>query len=154
MAGPLRQIASGRFFGHPIHLMLVHFPAGLFPTALALDSGALIFSRARLAVCALFVLGGGVMGGVLAALFGSMDYLRLASDHPAWRKASLHGALNLLWLAAFTAMCAAKAKDYPDVPIPSAWEVATSATLVAGVLVSNYLGGELVLRHGVGLVER
>jgi len=42
-----RGLLQGRFLGHPIHVMLVHFPAGLLPFGFALDAMAVDFTSHR-----------------------------------------------------------------------------------------------------------
>lgn len=151
MAAFLRGLLRGRVFGHPIHAMLVHFPSALFPTGLTLDLLALILKQNLFPAGGFFCLAGGVIGGSAAALFGAIDYFRLPSTHPAWGKASLHALCNVVWLMLFGVLFILRIKQYPDFQPAGTGQMIFSTVGVAGLLFSNFLGGELVFRHKVGI---
>jgi uncharacterized membrane protein len=153
MAVFLQGLLRGRMFGHPIHAMLVHFPSALFPTGLALDLLALILKQNLFAVGGFFCLAGGVFGGSAAVLFGALDYFRLPSTHPAWKKASLHALFNVVWLMLFGVLFILRIKQYPNFQPVGTGQLIFSAVGVAGLLFSNFLGGELVFRHRIGIME-
>jgi len=148
-----RDLIRGRFLGHPIHAMLVHFPSALFPVSLALDVIGLVSSDSSFASAAFYTLAAGLAGGAAAALFGAIDYFKIPSSHPAWLKATFHGGLNVIWLFSFAALFGARLKGYPEARIASAGAIIVTAILVIGVVVANFLGGELVFRHGIGAIE-
>lgn len=68
-----------RFAGHPIHPMLIPFPIGLFVFSLVGDIifragwGAHVWTDV-----AFLTMAGGIIGGLLAAVPGFVDYLALA----------------------------------------------------------------------------
>jgi uncharacterized membrane protein len=59
-----------KLFGHPIHPMLIVFPAGLFTSAVIMDVLYLIFGNPVLATVSFYMIIIGVVGGLLAAVFG------------------------------------------------------------------------------------
>ena len=73
--------------GHPIHPMLVPIPIGLWIFSLVCD---LIHAggsgKAAWATVALYTMGGGIVGALLAALPGLIDLLSL---HPGPRKTAI-----------------------------------------------------------------
>jgi len=130
--------------------MLVHFPSGLYPFTLILEvmtsfTGDLSFTKA-----AFYTLLGGLAGSLLAAVFGAIDYFRLGADHPAWKKASWHAMLNLLWIFGFAAILGIKLSNFPHLEPPSTTFLTFLVLLNIGLLFSNHLGGELVFKHGIG----
>lgn len=148
-----RELAHGRLFRHPIHVMLVHFPSALFPVSLVLDIAGVIYQKEGFAMAGFFAIGSGVVTGFAAAFFGALDYFNVPSDHPAWKKASLHAILNFVWLIAFALLFVLRMNQYPDIAVAKIWQIVVSAAAVIGLLFSNYLGGDLVLRHGIGTIE-
>jgi len=104
----LRDFVHGRFLGHPIHAMLVHFPAALIPTSLIFEIVGWFTKNNLFSAFAFYTLAIGVLVGVVAAIFGSIDYARLPPEHIAWKKASLHGLLNVIWLMVFGVFFGAK----------------------------------------------
>lgn len=148
-----RELLRARMFDHPIHAMLVHFPSALFPVSLALDVLARFGGGSSFAVAAFYAMAGGLLGGVAAAVFGAMDYFRLPATHAAWKKASLHAFLNFVWLMWFGVLFGLRLKQYPQIELATTIEIILSGVAVAGLLFSNFLGGELVFRHKLGVIE-
>ncbi|HET7028750.1 MAG TPA: DUF2231 domain-containing protein [Candidatus Limnocylindrales bacterium] len=134
--------------GHPIHPMLVPIPIGLFVGALASDI-AYVATRDRFwARAARALTAGGVVSGLLSAAFGATDFLtrREIRELPiAW----LHAGGNVLVVTLGTASVAARAQD-PErgvLPVGLALSLASGSLL----LVTGWLGGELVYRHRIAL---
>lgn len=149
----LTDIVRGRFLGHPIHSMLVHFPSALFPSAWFFDLVSIISQNNLYSLIAFYILGLGVLSGILAAIFGAMDYVSLPPKDIAWKKASLHALLNVLWLCIFGTLFGISMIHYPDIKIVSLAQFIVLTITVFGLLISNFLGGELVFRHHVGLIK-
>jgi uncharacterized membrane protein len=149
----IKSFEKGKLLGHPIHAMLVHFPSALFPTSLVFDVLALLFHNFSFAIVGLYTLMAGLIMGVLAAFFGAIEYLNLPSNHPAWNKASLHGLLNIIWLILFAIVLGLRLHHFPQIELPRLSSLIIAIVSVTGLLISNYLGGELVYRHHVGSVE-
>jgi uncharacterized membrane protein len=65
--------SRAKLFGHPIHPMLIPFPLGLLATALIFDLIHLLFDEASLTRAAYYMIAAGIIGGLLAAVFGLID---------------------------------------------------------------------------------
>lgn len=149
----LHDFFQGRFLGHPIHAMLVHFPSAFFPTTLLFDIASRLLNNSLYSLIAFYILGLGVVSGIIAACFGAIDYAQLPPEHKAWKKASIHAFLNVIWLIIFGTIFGINMMDYPHIQIVSIPQLLTITLSVVGLLISNYLGGELVFHHHVGLIS-
>lgn len=145
------QLKKGRLLGHPIHSMLVHFPSALFPITLVFDVIGIILSNTSFATAAVYTLVAGLMGAVVAAIFGMIDFYHLPSTHEAWGKAALHALLNIFWICLFTILLALRARQYPHFELATPAELMISIIGVVGIIFSNFLGGDLVFRHKIGI---
>src|SRR2546429_6293779 len=79
-------------FGHPIHPMLIVFPLGLLATSLFFDIIHWITGNGFFSVVAFWMITAGVIGALLAAIFGLIDWLAV----PAGTRAETPG----LWAGA------------------------------------------------------
>jgi uncharacterized membrane protein len=66
---------GANLLGHPIHQMLIVFPLGLLSTSLVFDVIHLVTGSGRWADVAFWMIVAGVVGGLLAAVFGLIDWL-------------------------------------------------------------------------------
>lgn len=137
-------------YGHPFHPLLVTVPIGAWLMAVIFDIVALVGSQPEaFTIGARWLYGLGVLGAVLAAVFGLLDYTRLTPGTHARKMATVHLAINLTLVVIFTAAWAVHlAGDDPSV-----------AGLVLGIIGlvglagAGFLGGELVYRHGVRVAD-
>src|SRR6266540_1961731 len=83
-----------KLLGHPIHPMLVMFPLGLFVTAVIFDFADLVGGPAVLGEVGYWNIVAGLIGGVLAALVGLVDYLAIPAGTRAKRVGLAHAAIN------------------------------------------------------------
>jgi uncharacterized membrane protein len=134
--------------GHPVHPMLVVFPLGLLSTAVIFDGVGRVTGSDLWLTMAFYLIGAGLIGGVLAALFGVLDWVGLPRATRAWRIGLLHGAGNVVVLGLFAASWVLRRGD-PGGAGQSALMLALAGLL--GALVTGWLGGELVTRLGVGV---
>lgn len=140
--------SKAKAFGHPVHPMLIVFPLGLLATAFIFDiiravGGDPSFSRA-----AFYMIAAGIVGGLVAAVFGAVDWLAIPKGSRAKRVGALHGLVNLAVVALFIFSWGIRYAD-PDEQSSPAVILAAVAVLLS--LVSGWLGGELVDRLGVGV---
>lgn len=148
-----KNVSKGRLFKHPIHAMLVHFPAALFPTSFLFDTLG-YFSRVQMwSIIAFYILLFGLISGIIASLFGMLDYFRLPYVHQAWKKATVHAFLNIIWIFVLGILWGFKAAHLPNILIPSGLQISIFGFCIFGLFYSNYLGGELVFRHKLGTFE-
>jgi uncharacterized membrane protein len=135
--------------GHAIHPMLVVFPLGLLTTAVVFDVLYLVTDRAGFAVAAGYAIAAGVVGGVLAALFGMIDYAAIPPGTRAKRVGRVHGIGNMIVLALFAVSFVLRvgANGWH----PTGWALLFSFVGVVLAGVTSWLGGELVGRLGIGV---
>jgi uncharacterized membrane protein len=140
--------ARAKLFGHPIHQMLIVFPLGVLGMSLFFDLIALGTNRPPLFQAAFYMIAAGIITGLLAAVFGLIDFLAIPAGTRAKRIGLLHGGGNVVVVALFAASWWLR-RGAPDAPgtIP----IVISAVAVAIALVTGWLGGELVDRLGVGV---
>jgi uncharacterized membrane protein len=138
-----------KLFGHPIHPMLIVFPAGLFTSAVIMDVLYLIFGNPVLATVSFYMIIIGVVGGLLAAVFGFIDWAGLPSNSRARNIGLWHGLGNFLivMLFAFSWFLRRGSLDY----VPSVLAMILSFAGIVLALVTLWIGGELVYRLGVAV---
>ncbi|HVR43885.1 MAG TPA: DUF2231 domain-containing protein [Thermoanaerobaculia bacterium] len=110
------------------------------------DLIALFAGMPALSLAAWYMILAGIVSGLLAAVFGVMDYFTIPPRTRAKRVAMLHGAGNVVVLVLF-AMSWLLRWDAPELANPIAIVISGAAFLLAGV--TGWLGGELVNRLGV-----
>ncbi|MGH2380798.1 MAG: DUF2231 domain-containing protein [Candidatus Limnocylindria bacterium] len=137
-----------KLVGHPIHPMLIPFPLGLLSTALVFDAIHLLTRSRQPALVSFWTLAAGIVGGLLAAPFGLVDWLAVPPGTRAKRIGLLHGSGNLV-VVALAALSWILRLGRPHQP--SAAALAASAAGVSLAVVTGWLGGELVDRLGVGV---
>jgi uncharacterized membrane protein len=145
--------SRAKLLGHSIHQMLVVIPLGLFIGAVVFDGLFLWTGYPTLASAAYWNLVGGIAGGLLAAVFGLIDWLAIPSGTRAKRIGLVHGGSMVLVVGAFGLawLMRSTAGDVSGDISPTAgvFLLEAAALLVGGV--SGWLGGELVERLAVGV---
>lgn len=135
---------------HPIHPMLVVFPIGLFIFSLVCD---LAFHGGSHNVfwkeMAFYTMLGGVIGALLAAVPGFIDYLSIR-DRSVKSIATTHMVLNLIVVVLFIFNLGVRYNAAPD-PDAQLFSTILSVVGVALMAVSGWLGGNLVYVHRVGV---
>ena len=147
----ISDLIKGRMFGHPVHAMLVHFPSALFPMTLVLQAIALFRHDTTFAAAGFYTLAGGLIGGIAALAFGVIDYFKIDTKNPAWKKASLHAICNLTWLTLLAVECGIILKHQSQMSHVAIADFVITLVAVVGMLFSNFHGGELVFHHGIGV---
>ena len=92
----------------------------------------------------------GIVSGLIAAVFGTIDWLSIPAGTRAKRIGLLHGGGNVAVVLLFLGSWLLR-RGAPDDPAGSAVVLSGIAVLLA--LVTGWLGGELVDRLGVGVDE-
>ena len=80
-----------KLFGTSVHQMLIVFPLGLLATAAVFDILNLVTGNPTLSVVAWYVIAAGVLGGLIAAPPGLIDWLAIAPGTRAKAIGALHG---------------------------------------------------------------
>ena len=143
--------SKAKLFGHPIHPMLIVLPLGLFIMAVVTDIGYMSTQSGTFALVSYWNIAGGLIGGLLAAVFGLVDFLAIPSGTRAKAIGLYHGLLNVIVVALFGVSWLMRASVEGHLP-----SLMASVLIFAGLLigaVSGWLGGELVDRLGVGVDE-
>ena len=83
--------SRARAMGHAIHPVLIVFPLGLLSTAVIFDIIYLINGNTDFNIASAYAIAAGVIGGLVAAVFGLVDWLAVPRDTRAWRVGLLHG---------------------------------------------------------------
>jgi uncharacterized membrane protein len=142
--------SRAKLFGHPIHQMLIVFPLGLLAMALVFDAVRLITGNGYWSEIAFWMIGAGVVTGLLAAPFGFVDWLGIPSGTRAKRVGALHGAGNVVVVLLYAVSWLAR-METPAAPSTLAFILAYAGGGLA--LFTGWLGGELVDRLAVGVDE-
>ena len=132
--------------GHPIHPMLVPIPIGLFVFSFIADLAAFRNLSDAWPTVAFYCIGGGIVGALLAAIFGAIDLLSL-TDRNARKVGLAHMGINLAVVAVFAISFALRWYGNPVEGAPFLLSLIGIALLLA----SGWLGGHLVYRLGVAV---
>jgi uncharacterized membrane protein len=141
--------SSAKVLGHPIHQQLVVFPLGLLATAVLFDILRLVTDNDGFATASYFMIAAGILAGLLAAVFGLLDYLAVPTGTRARRVGTLHGVGNVVVVGLFAVSWLLRMGEAGHVPTIPAFVLALVGALLATV--TGWLGGELVDRLGVGV---
>jgi uncharacterized membrane protein len=137
-----------KLLGHAIHPMLIVFPLGLFATSFVFDIIRLITGNPLFSQIAFADIAAGIIGALLAAIFGFLDWLSLPGGTRAKTVGLWHGGGNLTVVVLFFLSWLIRLDD-PRAPHRFAVILSFVAILIA--LVTAWLGGELVERLRVGV---
>ena len=132
--------AKARLFGHPIHQMLIVFPLGLLATSLFFDIARLSSGTPQWATISYFLIAVGFITGLLAAVFGLIDWLAIPRGTTARRIGAWHGGGNLI-VAALFALSWFLRRDAPA--DPGAIAIALSGSGVLLTVLTGWLGSQL-----------
>jgi uncharacterized membrane protein len=138
-----------KIFGHPVHPMLVVFPVGLFATAVVFDILHLSLGNPVFPTVSFYMIAAGVVGGLLAAIFGLMDWLGLPNNSRAKFIGGFHGIGNVVIVVLFASSWFLRRGDVSFVPTSLALILSFAGIGLA--LITAWLGGEMVFRLGVGV---
>jgi uncharacterized membrane protein len=140
--------SKAKLLGHPIHPMLIVFPLGLLATAVAFDIVGLASGDPSWFGISFWMIAAGIIGGLLAAVFGLIDWWAIPSGTRAKAIGLWHGVGNVVVVLLYIVSWFMR-KPAPTAPGTTA--LVLSFLAVALALVTGWLGGELVDRLGVGV---
>jgi uncharacterized membrane protein len=145
-----RSVIAGPY-GHPFHATVITIPIGAWTAAVVFDIAALLGAAPHaLATGALWLVIIGIIGAVIAAVFGLLDFSQLPSGTKVRRTGLMHLGFNTLATILFVVSAIVRSGD-PDDPSVAGFIFALIGILVVGV--SGFLGGELAYRHGVRVAD-
>lgn len=142
--------SRAKLLGHPIHQMLIVFPLGLLAMAVIFDLFTLTLGDGYWSEVAFWMIAAGVVTGLIAAPFGTIDWMAIPPGTRAKRVGAIHGVGNVVVVALF-ALSWLLRRDVPTAPGGLALLLSFAGGGLA--LVTGWLGGELVDRLAVGVDE-
>jgi uncharacterized membrane protein len=140
--------AKAKLFGHSIHQMLIVFPLGLLGMGVVFDIVHMSTHNPLFAAVAYWMMVSGLVGGLLAAPFGLIDWFGIPAGTRAKRVGAAHGIGNVVVLVLFLGSVLLR-RDDMAAPPPAAYVCSFLGLLLA--LFTGWLGGELVARFGIGV---
>jgi uncharacterized membrane protein len=139
-------------YGHPFHAMLVTVPIGAWTGALVFDVVSFFAEDPEPFVRgAMWLVGIGVLGGLLAAVFGLLDFSILTRGTKARRIALTHMMLNISAIVLFAVSFLVRLNAPADEPAVVGFVLALLGYGAVGA--SGFLGGELTYRYGVRVAD-
>ena len=143
--------SQAKLLGHPIHPMLIPFPVGLLTTGVIFDVVYLSTDRAGFALAAAYAIGAGIIGGVLAAPFGLIDWFKIPARTRAKQVGIWHMLANVVVLVLFAISWWLRYDAGGWTPTTAALVCSFAGVVVA--VIASWLGGELVDRLAIGIDE-
>jgi uncharacterized membrane protein len=89
--------SRAKLAGHAVHPMLITLPLGLLGTAVVFDIVGLLGDNSGFAIASFYMLAAGIIGGLLAAVFGLWDWLAVPAGTRAKRVGLWHGSATWWW---------------------------------------------------------
>ncbi|MGH7257006.1 MAG: DUF2231 domain-containing protein [Nitrospiraceae bacterium] len=132
---------------HPVHPMLIPFPIALWIFSFVCDViyasrwGGVVWND-----MAFYSMAGGIIGALLAAGPGYLDYRSLTDPRVTWI-GRWHMLINLSIVILFVINLWLRTASEPGAALP----ILLSLVGIAMLGVSGWLGGELVYVHGVAV---
>jgi uncharacterized membrane protein len=141
-------------YGHPFHPLLVTLPIGAWVASVVFDiASQMVDDPAALAQGAGWLVGLGILGALVAAVFGFLDLLAIPTGTRAFRLAVFHMATNLVVVAVFAASLAMR---WPPSDATDAVGAGPMAASIIGLVllgVGGWLGGMLSFGYGVRVAD-
>jgi uncharacterized membrane protein len=138
-----------KLLGHPVHPMLIVIPLGTFVAAVVFDAFYLARGTAAFATVSYWNIAAGIVGGLLAAVFGLIDWTGIPAGTRAKQIGLLHGGTNVVVVGLFAFAWWTRNSVPGYVPTSSIFAVEVTAVVLGAI--AGWLGGELVDRLGVGV---
>lgn len=141
--------SRAKFLGHAIHPILIVFPLGLLAAGVIFDAIYLIWGNTQLSVTSYWMIAAGIIGGLVAAPFGWIDWFAIPSGTRAKSVGLWHGLGNVVVLIMFAGSWWLRHNNDAAVPSMLGYLLSFGGFALAGL--TGWLGGELVDRLGVGV---
>jgi uncharacterized membrane protein len=137
--------------GHPLHPFVVPLPIGAFVSSLIFD--ILTWTRPGelpwLVDGAWWLIGVGLIGAAIAAVFGVVDLLQIPRWTRPWRIALAHAALNVGVAVLFLIGYAWRAGDHTALDKTGAGQLTLSCIAVGLLVLAMVLGQTLTYRFAL-----
>jgi uncharacterized membrane protein len=140
-------------YGHPFHPILVTVPIGAWVASLVFDVIARVGDEpAVFAKGAYWLVGVGIVGALVAAVFGFLDLLAIPTGTKASKTALTHMALNLTVVVLFVVGFLLRRDEFGEDGAPTS-ALVLSVVALALLGASGWLGGKLTYRYGVRVAD-
>lgn len=141
-----------KILGHPVHIMLIHFPSALLPMDFVCSALGYYTGNSSFTDASFFAMAGAVIFGCLAIITGTFDLVGLIEGKPmALQKALIHGGINATVIIAYCILAFRAWKQFPELTQDGVGLLVLKGCLITFMIAGNYLGGSLILKHRVGL---
>lgn len=142
--------SKATLFGHPVHPMLIVFPLGLLSVGAIFDIIYACTQNGHWADVSYWMIVSGIIGGLIAAVFGLIDWVGIPQRTRAKYIGLIHGLSNVVVVVLFIISWFMRRPD-PAAPSITAMVLGWIGIVVA--LFAGWLGGELVYRLDVGVEQ-
>ena len=143
-----------KLLGHALHQQLIPLPLGLLPASVVFDIIALVTRDPMFYRVAFWLVGAGVATGLLAALFGTIDWVAIPAGTRAKAVGMYHMVTNVAGITLFAIGWVLRRDALAAEPVSIAVIPILLSVIALGInLVAAWFGGELVDRLGVGVDE-
>lgn len=144
--------SKASILGHPVHPMLIPFPLALWIFSFIADVIYLWLGDPTWERVAFWTLLGGIIGGLVAAVPGLIDYLAINSREIN-SIANWHARLNVTALLIFAGSFYLRTRAGGEYMSRGSYTLplALSGIGVVLIFISGWLGGSLSYEHGVGV---
>ena len=136
---------------HPAHPILIVFPLGLLATSVIFDVAYLLNDNLTMSVVSYWMTVAGLIGGLAAAVPGTIDWLAIPAGTRARQVGAFHGIGNVFVLLLFGLSWFVRRDEPSYAPSMLALTASFLGFILSGV--TGWLGGELIDRLGVGVDE-
>ena len=104
-----------KIFGHPLHLMFIHFPAALFPMDFCCSLAGYLLGNFSFVQASFYAMVGGATLGCAAIITGTFDLLNVIHERSSVvKKALLHGSINGTVVIVYIVLAVVAFKRYPN----------------------------------------
>ncbi len=139
-----------RLFGHPLHPALVHFPVALLSISLLWDITGMMVNGPFWPRMSLWCIIAGLVTALPAAATGMSDYVLIGNKHPGLHTATTHMIVMFGALSFYTASLFFRLRITVSSRHAMLVPILLSLPGFVLILIGGWLGGELVLRYGIG----
>jgi uncharacterized membrane protein len=141
-----------KLFGHPVHIMLIHFPSALFPMDFVCAAIGYYTNKPSFTDASFYAMSGGVVLGWLAIIFGTFDLLNVVKNKPgAVKNVLIHGCINTMVIVIYTVLAYKQYKHYPSLEPDGMLILIVKAMTVVLMIAGNFIGGKLILKHRIAV---
>jgi uncharacterized membrane protein len=143
-------VSTANLAGHPLHPLFITLPIGFFVATFLFDLVYWQTEQDAFATGALWLLGAGIVGAVLAAVTGLIDFFgdpRIRGLGDGWQHAIGNVILVLVQLFSFYQ----RYRYGTSAVVPLGLSLSLVAVLI--MLFTGWKGGEMVFRHRVAVYD-